>query len=226
MLLPHRWTNIIPCLCMIRANRSCSFGLYLCVLWDYCIWEITQILYSMHVLCSHICTWYLVTNLLPKFSLTCSTQRLVSVATSIFPLSDPRDHQFSSIHLRVLSLVLGLAQLFELGTKTWMTPRSTRLWLVYWMWAFRFKYTQRHEPASQYIVALFPNCLCWLSGGLPLGLILFAAELGGHLLKQVRNMEASQLLDWPSLRRLLAYLRMKFKFSKAYMLHLILGIAF
>ena len=52
-----------------RANLTCSFGLYTscCVLlWDYCIWEITQILYSMHYVLD-ICTRYLVTNWLFKF---------------------------------------------------------------------------------------------------------------------------------------------------------------
>ena len=58
-----------------------------------------------------------------------STQRLASVATSISPLSDPRDNQFSSIHLRVLGLVLELAKLFKLRTKkNWTSPRSTGLW--------------------------------------------------------------------------------------------------
>ena len=42
-----------------------------------------------------------------------STQRLAAVATSASPLSDPRDNPFSSIYLRVLSVVLGLTQLFE-----------------------------------------------------------------------------------------------------------------
>ena len=50
--------------------------------------------------------------------------------------------------------------------------------------------------------------------------------MGGHLLKRARNMEASQLLNWSSLRRLLVYLRLTSTFSEAYMLHLILGIDF
>ena len=40
-------------------------------------------------------------------------------------MSDPRDDQFSSIHLHAFSLVLGRAQLFELRTKKWMSPRTT-----------------------------------------------------------------------------------------------------
>ena len=67
-------------------------------------------------------TGYLVTNLLLKFLLTCfnnSTQCLAAVATSISLLLDPKDNQFSSIHFRVLSLVLGFAQPFELEQKNW-----------------------------------------------------------------------------------------------------------
>ena len=48
--------------------------------------------------------------------------------------------------------------------------------------------------------------------------------MGGHLLKRANNMEASQLLNWPSLCRLLVYLQLKSTFSEAYTLHLILGI--
>ena len=67
------------------------------------------------------------------------TQRLASVATSIV-----RDHQFSTIHLRVLSLVLGLAQFFELRT----SPRSSTEY-----GHSRLKCAQRCAPASRYIVA-------------------------------------------------------------------------
>ena len=102
---------------MIRANLSYTFGLYFCVYLLLCAslrllyLRVTQILYSMHVLCFIFV--HDIQFLLLKFFLTClkinnSTQRLASVATSISPLSDPRDD---------LSLVLRLAQLFELKTK-------------------------------------------------------------------------------------------------------------
>ena len=111
----------MPALAYERANLSWSFGLYLCV-YVVCFSEIIasesyiSILYSMYVLCFHICTWW-VTNLLLKFLLTSKTISNTAfgscaVATSIFPLSDPRDDQFSSIHLCLLSLVLGLAKLW------------------------------------------------------------------------------------------------------------------
>ena len=48
-----------------------------------------------------------------------STQCLAAVATSISPLSDPRNNQFFCIHLCVLDVILGLVQLFELGTENW-----------------------------------------------------------------------------------------------------------
>ena len=92
----------------------------------------------------------LVTNLLLKFLLNMfnnSTQRLASVATSIV-----RDHQFSTIHLRGLSLVLGLAQFFELRTNNWTSPRSSTEY-----GHSGLKYAQRRAPASRYIVAFELN---------------------------------------------------------------------
>ena len=57
-------------------------------------------------------TRYLVTNLQLIFLLyNMSTQRLAAVTTSISPIVKPRGNQFSSIHLRVLRLVLWLLNL-------------------------------------------------------------------------------------------------------------------
>ena len=75
---------------------------------------VAHILYSMHILCLdiHQLTARNFANMLNN-----STQRLAAVATSISPLSDPRDNQFFCIHLCVLDVILGLVQLFELGTE-------------------------------------------------------------------------------------------------------------
>ena len=75
---------------MLRANLSFSFRITFLFIYIYC---------------SNFAT---------------STQHcLAAVATSISPLSDLRNNQFTRIHLRVFTaFVLGLARLFELRTKT------------------------------------------------------------------------------------------------------------
>ena len=74
------------------------------------------------------------------------------MTTSISPLVKPRGNQFSSKHLRLLSFVLGLAQLFELRTENW-TNRCTRVSLLHECGHSGLKYAWWHAPASRYIVA-------------------------------------------------------------------------
>ena len=61
----------------------------------------------MHVLCFHISYQFTAQIFAEHVQVNNLTQRLASVATSIV-----RDYQVSTIHLRELSLVLGLAQFF------------------------------------------------------------------------------------------------------------------
>ena len=151
MLLLHRWAEVVfvP---MIKTNLSFSFGLHLpllvCrseIIASESCWNLIQhacIMFSyLYRISSAIFTAQIFANMFNN-----STQHLAAVATSISPLSDPRDNQFSSIHLCPCSWACpAFWTKLDESTLDCVVSAECR--------HFGLKYTPQRAPASRYIVA-------------------------------------------------------------------------
>lgn len=111
--MSEHWSALL----MIRANLSCSFGLYFVYTSSCCLPEMNAsetssnfIQHAYTVLYIHI---YLFNNLI---------QHLTSVANSISPIVRAQDSQFSCIHCMYLAtffLNLGQKKIGQVPTRLW-----------------------------------------------------------------------------------------------------------
>ena len=138
---------------IIRANLSFSFRLHLLCYTSSCMpseiitsestSNVILFIQDIYIYCSNFGT------------VTISTQRLTAVATSVSPLSDLRDNQFSRIHLRVLTALLGLSSFLNLGPKL---DESTLNCREHWILAFPCRRAGCPPRAAQNVPPLGAEC--------------------------------------------------------------------
>ena len=121
-ILPHRWANVGPCLWWGQTWVSPSDYIFVYTSCCMLLWSESSSNLVQHAFIMF--SGYIVSQyLLLKFLLTCWT--IQHSAWQLWLLQSPHCQSQRQLIAYTYCLVRGLARLFELRTKKWMSPCST-----------------------------------------------------------------------------------------------------